>query len=98
MDIVGFFNRITGNDLLRWKVIAATVVFALAGVQVMMAARFWGVADRPFSAGTAARVHRVSGRVLLVLALLVALTCIAGPAGPLSPTRVLLHSLFGTLL
>jgi hypothetical protein len=28
----------------------------------------------------------------------VALTCLAGPAGPTSPTRVLLHSVFGSLL
>ena len=27
-----------------------------------------------------------------------ALTCIVGPAGPLSPTRVALHSVFGILV
>jgi Family of unknown function (DUF6529) len=28
----------------------------------------------------------------------VAFTCLVGPAGPTSPTRVLLHSVFGTLV
>ena len=57
---------------------------------------FWG---RPFlvsvSPGAAVRVHRTSGRLALTLGVLVALACIAGPAGPLSPTRVALHSVFG---
>ena len=44
------------------------------------------------------KVHRISGRVALTLAVVVAFTCLVGPAGPTSPTRVLLHSLFGTLV
>ena len=97
MDIIGFLNDITGNELLLWKVIATTVVFALAGFQVLLAARFWQVSPFPnISGGTAARLHRVSGRIALVLAVVVAISCVAGPAGPTTPTRVLLHSIFGT--
>jgi len=97
--MINFLNDITGGHLLLWKVILTSIVFALAGLQVVMAANFWG---RPVLAslgpGTAVRVHRMSGRIALTLGVLVALTCIVGPAGPLSPTRVALHSLFGILV
>lgn len=99
MDIVGFLNRITGNHLLGWKVVAATVVFMLAGVQVMLAARLWTATTfPPISTTTAARLHRVTGRVALTLAVLVAFSCLVGPAGPMSPTRVALHSIVGTMV
>ncbi len=99
MDIIGFFTRLAGGDLLLLKVIVATIVFALAGLQVFMAARFWGKSEVPgIAQDLAAKIHRLNGRVALPLATLVALTCLAGPAGPTSPTRVLLHSLFGTAL
>lgn len=98
MDVIGWLNDITDGNLLLWKVVLATVVFALAGLQVAMAARFWGVAPAlPVSGGTAVKVHRVSGRVALLLAVIVAFSCLVGPAGPTSPTRVLLHSIFGAL-
>src|SRR2546423_1908645 len=97
--MINFLNDITGGHLLLWKFVLTSIVFALAGLQVVMAARFWG---RPFlvalSPGTAVRVHRMSGRLALTLGVLVALTCIVGPAGPLSPTRVALHSIFGILV
>lgn len=99
MDVVGFLNDVTGNDLLLWKVILATIVFALAGVQVFLAARLWRASTfPPVSTAAASTAHRWVGRVTLVLAVLVAISCVAGPAGPLSPTRVLLHSVFGTLV
>ena len=97
--MIDFLNDITGGNLLLWKVVLTSIVFALAGLQVAMAGRFWG---GPFlfavSPGTAVRVHRISGRLALTLGVIVALTCIAGPAGPLSPTRVALHSIFGILV
>jgi hypothetical protein len=97
VDIVGFLNTVTGNNLLLWKVVAATLVFMLAGFQVFLAARFWGVTGfPPVKQPLAAKLHRINGRVALTLAVLVAVSCIAGPAGPVSPTRVLLHSIFGT--
>jgi hypothetical protein len=99
VDIVGFLNKITGNNLLEWKVIAATVVFLLSGVQVMLAARLWPVATfPPVSQSTASAMHRWIGRVTLVLAIIVAISCLAGPAGPVTPLRVLMHSVFGTLV
>ena len=97
--MIKLLNDATGGHLLLWKVIVTSVVVALAGLQVAAAARFWG---RPsvlaVSPGVAVKVHRTSGRVALTLGVIVALTCIVGPAGPLDPTRVLLHSIFGTLV
>ena len=99
MDIVGFLNDLTGGNLLLWKVVGATVVFLLAGAQVMLAARLWGRSTfPPVSGKTAARLHRIVGRVAVLLAVVIAVSCIAGPAGPVSPLRVLLHSVFGTLV
>jgi hypothetical protein len=98
VDAVGFLNDLTGGHLLAWKVALATFVFALAGLQVAMAASFWGVGGLQISPQTAVVVHRWSGRVLLVAAVVVALACLFGPAGNTSPTRVLLHSIFGSVL
>ena len=97
--MIKILNDATGGHLLLWKVVLTSVVLALAGLQVAVAARFWG---RPsvivVSPGTAVRIHRASGRLALTLGVIVALTCIVGPAGPLSPTRVALHSIFGVLV
>jgi hypothetical protein len=99
MDLVKFLNQVTGGHVLAWKVAAASVVFALAGLQVMTAARFWAHAPLAgISPRAAVRIHRASGRVALILSVAVGLACLVGPAGPVSPTRVLLHSIFGTLL
>jgi uncharacterized protein DUF6529 len=98
MDIIGKLNDLTNGNLLLWKVVLATIVMALAGLQVAMAAGFYEVATVPGGPATATKVHRVSGRIAIALAVVVAFTCLAGPAGPTSPTRVLLHSVFGTLI
>jgi hypothetical protein len=99
MDWVKFLNDLTGGHLLAWKVVAASVVFGLAGLQVLMAARFWEVTGFPgVSPSVAVKVHRINGRIAVTLAVLVGLACLVGPAGPISPTRVLLHSIFGALL
>lgn len=98
VDAVGFLNDLTGGQLLAWKVAITTLVFALAGLQVAMAASFWGVGGFSLSPSTAASVHRWSGRVLLFGAVLVAIACLVGPAGATSPTRTLLHSIFGSVL
>src|SRR5260370_40687865 len=99
MDVIKRLNDITNGDLLLWKVILTTIVIALAGLQVALAAGFYEVATLPgIPPATATRVHRVSGRIAIGLGLVVAFTCLAGPAGPTSPTRVLLHSIFGTLV
>jgi hypothetical protein len=99
LDIIGLLNDLTGGNLLLWKVVGTSIVLLLAGVQVLLAARFWGVSTvPPMTVGSAARWHRIVGRASLTVAVLVAVSCIAGPAGPTSPTRVLLHSVFGTLV
>src|SRR5205814_8484263 len=94
--MINFPNDATGGHLLLWKVVLMSIVFALAGLQVAMAARFWG---RPLvialNPGTAVKVHRYSGRLALTLAVIVALTCIVGPAGPLTPARVAWHRVPG---
>ena len=96
MDVIGFLNDITGDNLLLWKVVLATTVFALSGLQVALASRFWGLSTfPPVSGGAAVRLHRYSGRLAVLLGVLVGFSCVVGPAGPTSPTRVLLHSLFG---
>ncbi|MGH2726468.1 MAG: DUF6529 family protein [Actinomycetota bacterium] len=87
------------DGLLLVKSVGATIVFVLAGSQVLLAARFTGAVKfgwmRP---STANRIHKMSGRVAIVLAVVVAALCIAGPAGATSPTRVALHSIFGALV
>jgi len=94
--MIKFLNDATGGNLLLWKVVLMSVVFALAGLQVAMAARFWGRSlVLSLSPGTAVKVHRYSGRLALTLAVLVALTCIVGPAGPLTPARVAWHTVLG---
>lgn len=99
MDVVGFLNDITGGELLLWKVVLSTIVFALAGLQVALAARLWGATGFPdTSPAVAATVHRWSGRVAVLLSLVVGFACLAGPAGATSPTRVVLHTVFGSLL
>ena len=98
MDLIEFLNDLTGGQLLLWKVILTSLVFACAGLQVLLAARFYEASTvPPVSTGTAATAHRVNGTLTLGLAVAVAFTCLVGPAGPTSPTRVLLHSVFGTL-
>jgi hypothetical protein len=91
VDIIQSLDDLLGGRLLLWKVILTSLVFAGAGLQVLLAARFYQVSTvPPIAAGTAATIHRVNGGVTLALAV--------GPAGPTSPTRVLLHSIFGTLV
>ncbi len=97
MDIIGFLNDLTGNNLLFWKVVAATIVFAGAGIQVFLAARLWKASSFPrMSPEAASSAHRWIGRITLFGGIAVAISCIAGPAGPTSPSRVLFHSIFGT--
>src|SRR5439155_2339716 len=70
MDIIGFLNNLTGGNLLLWKVVAATVVFLLAGGQVFLAARMYRHSTvPPISPTTASSVHRWLGRITLTLAI-----------------------------
>ena len=99
MDLVQLLNDLTGGQLLLWKVLITSVIFACAGLQVLLAARFYEASTvPPISTGTAARTHRLNGKLTVTLAVVVALSCLIGPAGPTSPTRELLHSIFGSLV
>lgn len=98
MDFVALLNDVTGGNLLAWKVALTSGVVALAGLQMALAARLWGVGGLPMAPQTAAIAHRWNGRVVLIGAVLVGFSCLVGPAGPTSPARVLWHSVFGSLL
>lgn len=98
MDFVSLLNDVTGGNLLAWKVALTSGVFALAGLQMALAARLWGVGGFRMAPETAATMHRWNGRVVLVGAVLVGFSCLIGPAGATSPARVLWHSVFGSLL
>lgn len=98
MFILGSIFDVTDTSLLL-KTVGASLVFLLAGFQVLLAAQLFGrVKFSWMTRQTAGRLHRVNGRVTLVLAVVVALFCIVGPAGATSPTRVALHSIFGSLV
>ena len=99
MDVVKLLNDLTGGQLLLWKVVLASVVFTLAGLQVFLAARVYEASTvPPVSSTVAASMHRFNGRLTVTLAVVVAFSCLVGPAGPVSPARVLLHSVFGSLV
>ena len=99
MELVQLLNDLTGGQLLLWKVLLTSAIFACAGLQVLLAARFHEASTvPPISTGTTARTHRLNGKLTVTLAVVVALSCLVGPAGPTSPTRVLLHSVFGSLV
>ena len=99
MDVIELLNDLTGGRLLLWKVLLTSVIFACAGLQVMLAARFYAASTvPPISVGAASRTHRLNGKLTVTLAVVGGLSCLIGPAGPTSPTRVLLHSVFGSLV
>jgi hypothetical protein len=99
VDLIELLNDLTGGQLLLWKVLLTSVIFACAGLQVLLAARFFqAITVPPISTGAAARTHRLNGKLTVTLAVVVGLSCLVGPAGPSSPIRVLLHSVFGSLV
>jgi hypothetical protein len=99
VDVIKLLNDLTGGQLLLWKVLLTSVIFACAGLQVLLAARFYAASTvPPISTGTAARTHRLNGKLTVTLAVVVGRSGRVGPAGPTSPTRVLLHSVFGSLV
>jgi hypothetical protein len=64
VDIVELLNDLTGGQLLLWKVLLTSVIFACAGLQVMLAARFYEASTvPPISTGAASRTHRLNGKL-----------------------------------
>lgn len=98
MDIVKFFDDLTSGHLLAWKTAVSTLIVAMAGLQVALGARLWGAGGLPMSTAVASRVHRWNGRLLLVLSMLIAFACLMTQAGPISPARILIHSIVGSTL
>ena len=95
--MVRFLNDITGSNLLLYKVILTSIVFALAGVQVFFAARLWNVSSfPPISPAAAARVHRASGRLAVTLGSVASTRFTAAAA--LSPVTVMSPFIFDGLM
>jgi hypothetical protein len=98
MDVVQFMEDLTNHHVLAWKAALGTTIVALASLQVALGATFWTDRGLPIASPRAATLHRWNGRLLLVLSLVIGYACLMGPAGPTSPVRLLLHSVFGATL
>jgi hypothetical protein len=86
VDVIKLLNDLTGGQLLLWKALLTSVIFACAGFQVLLAARFYEASTvPPISTGAAARTHRLNGKLTVTLAVVVGLSCLVGPAGPNLP-------------
>lgn len=74
----GLIDDLTRGNVTEVKVVLATVVAALAVYQLVLAAVSYGkVRPRVLESGPATWAHRAVGDTLLVLAVLVAVACIA---------------------
>jgi hypothetical protein len=72
VDVIELLNDLTGGQLLLWKVLLTSVIFACAGLQVLLAARFYEASTvPPISTGAAARTHRLNGKLTVTLAVVV---------------------------
>ena len=78
----------------------ATIAFALALVQVTTGARVFGKLSGvlPFGAGTAAVVHRWSGRLAVLVTLPIVFHCITILGFQTPDARVAIHSVVGSFL
>jgi hypothetical protein len=93
--VEGLVEELTRGNVTEVKVVLASVVLALAGYQLVLAAVSYGKLSVPFlQAGPATWAHRASGDTIVVITLLVAIACLSyygfedGGA----------HALFGTAL
>ena len=69
---------LTNGNVTEVKVVLATVIFALAAYQLVLAAVSYGkVRPRFLESGPATWAHRASGDTILVLAVLVAVACVS---------------------
>ena len=76
----------------------ATIAVALALVQICTAARIYGrlAGVLPFGSGTAALVHRWSGRLAVLVTLPIVFHCITILGFETTTTRVAIHSIVGS--
>lgn len=71
-------EEVTRGNVTEVKVVLASVVLALAGYQIVLAAVAYGWLRLPFLEGpTASWTHRASGDAIVVLAILIAVACIS---------------------
>jgi hypothetical protein len=93
--VEGLIEELTRGNVTEVKVVLATVVIALAVYQLVLATVSYGkVRLRFLGAGPATWVHRATGQTLLVLAVLVAIACIAYYGWEEGGA----HAIFGTLV
>lgn len=78
----------------------ATGAIVLALVQISTGARIFGRLSGvlPFGAGTAARIHRWSGRIAVLLTLPVVFHCVTILGFQTTDTRVAIHSIVGSFV
>jgi hypothetical protein len=96
-------DQLSGGHTTVVKIVLASVLVVLALYQVTLAVVFYGKLRLPFlSPDVAALTHRATGDALVVVAVLVALTCVTGyevaDAAERGGARVLGHSIIGSLL
>lgn len=74
----GLIEDLTRGNVTEVKVVLASVVLALAGYQLLLAAVAYGRIRLPFlGSGAASWTHRASGDAIVVLVAVVATMCIA---------------------
>lgn len=87
------------SSVIAAKAWLATVVIVLALVQVVTAARMWGrLAFLPARGPVVARIHRWSGRIAILVSLLVFFQCVTVLGFQTPDLRVAVHSIAGTIL
>ncbi len=78
----------------------ATAAIVLTLVQISTGARMFGrlAGVLPFEAGTAARIHRWSGRIAVLLTLPIVFHCVTILGFQTTDTRVAIHSIVGSFV
>jgi Family of unknown function (DUF6529) len=78
----------------------ATIAIALALLQLATGARMYGrlAAVLPFGPGTAARIHRWSGRLAVLVTLPIVFHCVTILGFQTTDTRVAIHSIVGSFV
>jgi plastocyanin len=89
----------TLDDVIELKVWVATLVLALAAVQLVSMVVVYGWVPFPERyRGPLAVFHRWDGRVTVFVAAVIAVLCIIDPGPQSSPDRRQLHTIFGSLV
>ena len=88
------------SSAIAGKAWLATLAIALALVQVATGARIFGTLAGvlPFDGGTAARIHRWSGRLAVLVTLPVVFHCVTILGFETTDTRVAIHSIVGSFV